>query len=314
MRAIIESLTPRRSAGTASGLEARPAVAHEHLGAPVLDLGVERDRLRAGELRRVHERLAGGGDQRARRARRAARRRRSRPRSARGGRTRPRPRRPPARPPASPCPRAACRSATPAARAPGGARARRPRAGRRRASARARASAAPSRAGARRPRRAPGSGSARRARRSARARAGSTTGARMIVTAISATATGSITSRAGADVVERQEQQRAADHERGAHAGAVDRLAAAAVRGARAARARSGTGARSARRPAAAITTGQVISSLNHRPHSRSSSAGGERQAGRYRPRPASVSRRVSKRATTGRSGPSAGISAQPMA
>ena len=66
MRAIIESRTPRRSAGAASGSKPGPAVAHEDLGAAVLDLGVERDRLRAGELGRVHERLAGGGDQRAR--------------------------------------------------------------------------------------------------------------------------------------------------------------------------------------------------------------------------------------------------------
>ena len=48
------------------GVESGPAVAHEDLGAAVLDLGVERDRLGAGELRRVHQRLAGGGDQRAR--------------------------------------------------------------------------------------------------------------------------------------------------------------------------------------------------------------------------------------------------------
>ena len=48
------------------GVETRTAIAHEDLGAAVLDLGVERDRLRPGELGRVHERLAGGGDQRGR--------------------------------------------------------------------------------------------------------------------------------------------------------------------------------------------------------------------------------------------------------
>ena len=64
--------------------------------------------------------------------------------------------------------------------------------------------------------------------------------------------------------------------------------------------------------PAAVTTSGQVILSPNHSPQLRSTStAESVRQ-----PIPAAtsqVSRRLSRRATTGRSGPSAGINAQPM-
>ena len=70
------------------------------------------------------------------------------------------------------------RTATSAARAPGAARARPPRAGRRRGAAPAPASGARSRAGARPPRRAPASGSARSARRSASAPGAGSTGRR----------------------------------------------------------------------------------------------------------------------------------------
>ena len=46
IRPTIDSRTPRRSAGTAVGVEARPAVAHEHLDPLGRDLGVERHRRR----------------------------------------------------------------------------------------------------------------------------------------------------------------------------------------------------------------------------------------------------------------------------
>ena len=64
MRPTIDSRTPRRSVGHGVGVEARAAVAHEHLDALLADLGVDGHRLRSGELGGVDERLARGGDER----------------------------------------------------------------------------------------------------------------------------------------------------------------------------------------------------------------------------------------------------------
>ena len=253
MRPTIESRTPRRSAGTASAVEARAAIAHEDLDALALDLGEERDRLRARELRRVHQRLARGGDQRGRAVV-------ERPVAhgddldrhvvvaldlGRGGLQRARERRR-ARP-------GACRSATPAARAPGGGRARRPRAGRRRASAPARASA-----GRESCRCAATSARSCERIRAARSAASPRTsrshhGARMIAAATRITSDGQDhVARRGEHVVEPEEDQRAAEHQRDAHADPVDRRRAAAAPACarwRAPPAPPATGARSAPRP-----------------------------------------------------------------
>ena len=65
IRPTIDSRTPRRSGGTAAGIEARPAVAHEHLRAPPVALRVdvhgraraELGRVGHGLTRRGHDRL-----------------------------------------------------------------------------------------------------------------------------------------------------------------------------------------------------------------------------------------------------------------
>ena len=64
MRPTIESRTPRRSLGTADGVEARAAIADEHLRAAGLALGVHVHGPAAAELRRVRHRLASGGHDR----------------------------------------------------------------------------------------------------------------------------------------------------------------------------------------------------------------------------------------------------------
>ena len=67
MRPTIDSRTPRRSAGTASGSKPGPRSRTKTCKALAVGLGVERDRSGVpGELGGVHERLARGGDQRAR--------------------------------------------------------------------------------------------------------------------------------------------------------------------------------------------------------------------------------------------------------
>ena len=137
-------------------------------------------------------------------------------------------------------------------------------------------------------------------------------GARMIVTAIRTTATGRTTSRAGASESLSERNSSAPPITSAAPTPAL--LTASRGSWLRCARA---SGAvcdwrQISAPPAAAITTGQVILSLNHGTHSRTSrTAASVRQ-----PIPAAtshVSRRLSSRATTGRSGPSAGISTQPM-
>ncbi len=57
---MIDSRTPRRSGGTAVGIEAGATIAHEHLDALAGELGINGDRRLAGELGGVEHRLARG--------------------------------------------------------------------------------------------------------------------------------------------------------------------------------------------------------------------------------------------------------------
>ena len=178
IRPRIDSRTPRRSAGMASGSKPGPRSRTNTWVRCGPGLGVHVDRVAAAELGGVDHGLAGGGHERlgggvqvavahgddldghAVGALDVGRRVLQRPRQPPGGLV------------------ASAPTASRAARAPGCVPAPRPRAGRGCCAGPGPASAAPSRAGARPARRAPASGSARTARRSASAPAASPTGRR----------------------------------------------------------------------------------------------------------------------------------------
>ena len=138
----------------------------------------------------------------------------------------------------------------------------------------------------------------------------------MIVNAIRTTATGRTASRAGASESLRLRNSSAPPITSAAPTPARLTAVAPQLRGSRLGLVAGVAAAWDWRQisapPAAVTTAGQMILSPNQRPQLRSSrTAESVRQ-----PIPAAtsqVSRRLSRRATTGRSGPSAGISAQPI-